>query len=139
MTLDLYLYRDHLGTVVDDSQIRTIAQIHIRTLRFKVKLEAYPWLKMAATEVNQVWNFANATSEKAGRPFSGPPRYLSAFDLDKLTAGSSRCFERIGSDTIQRVNAQYATRRREARKSKLRWRKNFGSNRALGWIPFKAV
>jgi putative transposase len=77
---------------------------------------------------------------EGGPPFcQPPPRYLSAFDLDKLTAGSSRCFERIGSDTIQRVNAEYATRRREARKSKLRWRKSFGSNRALGWIPFKAA
>jgi hypothetical protein len=53
--------------------LSTAAEICIRTLRLKVKPEAYPWLKLAATEVNQVWNFANATSEKAGRPFSGSP------------------------------------------------------------------
>jgi hypothetical protein len=33
----------------------------IRTLRLKVKPEAYGWLTAAATEVNQVWNYANAT------------------------------------------------------------------------------
>jgi putative transposase len=112
---------------------------YIRTLRLKVKSEAYPWLIAAATEVNQVWNFDNAASDKAARPFSGSRQWLSGFDLDKLTAGASKCFERIGSDTIQRVNAEYATRRQKAKKTKLRWRKSFGSNRALGWIPWKAV
>jgi hypothetical protein len=28
---------------------------YIRTLRLKVKAEAYSWLNAAATEVNQVW------------------------------------------------------------------------------------
>jgi IS605 OrfB family transposase len=111
----------------------------IRTLRLKVKSEAYAWLNAAAIEVNQVWNFANETSARAARPFAGAPRWLTAFDLDKLTAGASKCFERIGSDTIQRINAEYATRRKQAKKTKLRWRKSFGSNRSLSWIPFKAV
>jgi putative transposase len=111
----------------------------VRTLRLKVKSEAYSWLKAAATEVNQVWNFDNATSAKAAQPFAGARRFLSGFDLDKLTAGASAYFDKIGSDTIQRVNAEYATRRKQAQKTKLRWRKSFGSNRALGWIPFKAV
>jgi IS605 OrfB family transposase len=60
--------------------------------------------------VNQVWNFSNAASYKAARPFAGPPRYLSAFDLDKLTSGATEYFEHMGSDTIQRVNAELATR-----------------------------
>src|ERR1700730_7480346 len=30
----------------------------VRTLRLKVKSEAYPWLDAAAIEVNQVWNYA---------------------------------------------------------------------------------
>jgi putative transposase len=93
----------------------------------------------AVTEINQVWNFANSASDKAARPFSGPRRWLSGFDLDKLTAGASKYFERIGADTIQRVNAEYATRRQKAKKTKLRWRKSFGSNRSLGWIPWKAI
>ncbi len=110
-----------------------------RTLRLKVKSEAYGWLNAAAIEVNQVWNYANATSDKAARPFSGPGKWLSAYDLDKLTAGATECFERIGSETIQRVNAEYATRRRQFKKTKLRWRVSRGSRRSLGWVPFKAV
>ena len=104
-----------------------------------MKSEAYGWLNAAAVEVNQVWNFANATSYKAARPFAGPAKWLSAYDLDKLTAGATECFERIGSDTIQRVNAEFATRRRQFKKTKLRWRVSRGSRRSLGWIPFKAV
>jgi hypothetical protein len=34
----------------------------VRTLRLKVKREGYAWLNAAAIEVNQVWNFANATN-----------------------------------------------------------------------------
>jgi putative transposase len=89
--------------------------------------------------VNQVWNYANATSYKAARPFAGPAKWLSAFDLDKLTAGASKCFERIGSDTIQRVNAEFATRRKQFNRARLRWRVSRGSRRSLGWLPFKAV
>jgi putative transposase len=112
---------------------------HIRTLRLKVKAEGYAWLNAAAIEVNQVWNFANASSYKASRPFSGRARWLTAFDLDKLTAGATECFERIGSETIQRVNAEFATRRKQFKRVKLRWRVSEGSKRSLGWIPFKAV
>jgi putative transposase len=111
----------------------------IRTLRLKVKREGYAWLNAAAIEINQVWNFSNAASYKAARPFAGQPRCLSAFDLDKLTAGATEWFEHIGSETIQRVNAELATRRKQFKKAKLRWRVSVGSKRSLGWIPFKAV
>jgi len=90
-----------------------------RTLRLKVKPEAYAWLNAAATEINQVWNFANAASEKAARPFVGRGKWLSAFDLDKLTAGASALFEKIQSDTIQRVNAGFAIRRKQFKKTKI--------------------
>jgi Putative transposase DNA-binding domain len=111
----------------------------VRTLRLKVKAEGYAWLNAAAIEVNQVWNFSNAASYKAARPFSGRPRWLSAFDLDKLTAGATECFARIGSDTIQRVNAELATRRKQFKRAKLRWRVSQGAKRSLGWVPFKAA
>ena len=108
----------------------------IRTLRLKVKSEAHPWLNAAATEVNQVWNYANATSDKAAWPFSGSPKWLSAFDLDKLTAGAARYFERIRSETVQRVNAEFVTRRSQCKKSKLRWRKSWGATSCLrGGVP----
>jgi IS605 OrfB family transposase len=114
-------------------------QHSIRTLRLKVKAEGYTWLNEAAIEVNEVWNFANATSYKAARPFAGPSKWLTAYDLDKLTAGATEYFEHIGADTIQRINAEFASRRGQSKKPKLRWRPNRGSRRALGWIPFKAA
>jgi hypothetical protein len=104
----------------------------VRTLRLKVKREGYAWLSAAAIEVNQVWNYANAMSFEALRRCTGRSRHLSAYDLDKLTAGATEFFERIGSDTIQRVNAEFATRRRQFEKRKLRWRKSFGSKRNAG-------
>jgi hypothetical protein len=79
-----------------------------RTLRLKVKTETYPWLNAAAVEVNQVWNWANATSYKAARPFAGPGKWLSGFDLDKLAAGATEYFEHIGSGTIQEGEAALA-------------------------------
>jgi transposase len=108
-------------------------------LRLKVKTEGYAWLNKAAIEVNNVWNFANAASYKAARPFAGPSRWFSAYDLDKLTAGATEHFERIGSQTIQRINAEFVARRRQFKKAKLRWRASRGSKRALGWVPFKAA
>jgi putative transposase len=113
-------------------------QRSVRTLRLKVKGEGYAWLSEAAIEVNDVWNFANATSFKAARPFAGPSKWLTAYDLDKLTAGATEHFERIGSQTIQRIDAEFVTRRKQFKKAKLRWRPSRGSRRALGWIPFKA-
>jgi putative transposase len=114
-------------------------QPRVYTLRLKVKAEGYAWLNSAAIEVNQVWNYANATSYRAARPFAGKGKWLSAYDLDKLTAGATECFERISSETIQRVNAEFATRRKQFRKAKLRWRLSKGAKRSLGWLPFKAV
>jgi hypothetical protein len=100
------------------------AQIHscIRTLRLKVKAEGHAWLDAAAIEVNQVWNYANETSYKAARPFAGAGKWLTGFDLDKLTAGAAQEFGHIGADTIQRVNAEFAAKRSQSSKPKLRWR-----------------
>ena len=108
----------------------------VRTLRLKVKREGYAWLNAAAVEVNQVWNWANATSYKAARPFAGPSVWLSGYDLDKLSAGASQYFEHIGSETIQRINAEFATRRRQFKKLKLRWRVSRGPNEHWGGSLF---
>ncbi len=62
-----------------------------RTLRRKVKREAYAWPDAAAIEVNQVWNWANSTSTKAARPLVGSSRWLAAYDLDRLSAGAAAC------------------------------------------------
>src|SRR5258708_1011895 len=125
--------------MIDGNSMIVKAPPCICTLRLKVKTEAYPWLNAAAVEVNQVWNRGNETSYKAARPFAGPGKWLTGFDLNNLSAGASECFEYIGSDTIQRVNAEFALRRRQFKKAKLRWRVSHGARRSLGWIPFKAL
>src|SRR6267154_6240441 len=110
----------------------------VRALRLKVRGEAYTWLNAAAIEVNQVWNYCNETSFKAARPYAGRRKWLTGFDLCKLTSGATEYFERIGADTIQRVCAEFAAKRTQARKAKLRWRVSRGARRSLGWVPFKA-
>jgi hypothetical protein len=62
-----------------------------------------------------------------------------AYPWLNAAAGASESFEHIGSDTIQRVNAEFALRRRQFKKVKLRWQVSRGARRSLGWIPFKAV
>ena len=81
----------------------------MRTLRLKVKAESYPWLAAAAVEVNQVFNWANATSiDAADRNRRANARFLSGFDLCNLSAGATEYFEHIGADTIQRMCTEYA-------------------------------
>jgi IS605 OrfB family transposase len=107
-----------------------------RTLRFRVKRESYPWLNAAAIEVNATWNFAN---ERASTTLGNLGKWLSGFDLNNQTAGATEYMKRIGADTIQRVNTEYAAKRNAVRKQKLRWRVSRGTRRSLGWIPFKAA
>jgi putative transposase len=114
-------------------------QTCITTLRLKVKTEGHTWLDAAAVEVNRVWNWANSTCYKAAYPFAGPGKWLSGYDLDRLCVGATECFEHIGSETIQRVNAEFATRRQQFKKARLRWRVSKGAKRSLGWVPFKAA
>jgi putative transposase len=110
-----------------------------RALRLKVKIECYAWLNTAAYEVNQVWNWAAEVSEKAARPCTGERKWLTGFDLNNLSAGASGHFGKIGADTIQRVNGEYAEKRRIAKRYRLKWRTSGGPRRSLGWIPFKAA
>jgi putative transposase len=110
-----------------------------RTLRLKVRPECYQWLDAAAIEVNQIWNWCNEISAKATHPYVGKGKWLSGFDLCKLSAGATEWFQRIGADTIQRVNLEYALRRRQFKKVKLRFRVSRGARRSLGWVPFKVA
>jgi putative transposase len=110
-----------------------------RTLRLKVRREAYTWLNAAATEVNEVFNYCNETSLKAATRTDNKRKWLSGFDLCSLTAGATEYFDKIGSDTIQSVCNHYAQKRQAAKRLKLRWRVSRGARRSLGWIPFKAA
>jgi len=86
-------------------------------------------LEEMARSVNFVWNYCNEWSNKS---IVNKIKFLSAFDLNKLTAG---CSQQLGIDakTIQAVCEEYVTRRNQFKKTKLKWR----SKKSLGWIPFK--
>jgi putative transposase len=110
-----------------------------RTLRLKVRTEAYGWLGAAAVEVNTVFNYVNETSWRAATRTDLKRKWLSGFDLCNLTSGSARYFECIGADTIQRICVEYAQKRAAAKLYRLRWRISRGARRSLGWIPLKAA
>lgn len=110
----------------------------IRTLKLRIKDKHASVLSAMAREVNTVWNFLNETSSRAIRERG---KFLSGFDLQKLTDGYSKCDGvLIGSATTQQVCEEYATRRRQFKRSRLRWRVSNPKSpkRSLGWIPFKA-
>lgn len=111
----------------------------MKTLRLKVKPEAYPWLNEAAKEVNIVWNYCNETSYLAATRTDRARKWLSGFDLNNLTSGTTKYFEHIGADAIQSVCMRYAQKRRAVKRLKLRWRTSRGARRSLGWIPCKSV
>jgi IS605 OrfB family transposase len=110
-----------------------------RTLKLKIRRESYGWLSAAAVEVNQVYNYCNQISWQTVTRTDLKRKWLSGFDLCSLTAGSARHFERIGADTIQRICTEYAQKRTQAKRCKLRWRVSKGARRSLGWVPFKAA
>ena len=62
-----------------------------KTLKLRIKDKHAKVLAAMAREVNQVWNHINAISAKAARPFHGKSRFLSGYDLQKYTAGFSKC------------------------------------------------
>ena len=109
-----------------------------KTLQVRIKDKHARVLSEMAREVNFVWNFCNETSQRAIRERR---KFLSGFDLQKLTDGFSKCDGvQIGSATTQQVCEEYATRRRQFKKTRLNWRvSNRKSSRySLGWIPFKS-
>ena len=111
-----------------------------KTLKLRIKDKHARVLSAMAREVNQVWNHINAISAKAARPFHGKPQFLSGYDLQKFTAGFSKCDGvSVGSGTVQLVCVEYATRRKQFKKTRLNWRVSNpkSAKYSLGWIPFK--
>ena len=119
-----------------ESRQRDIEQgLATRVLRLRLKDKHAPYLRTLAAQVNLVWNFANETGRKM---LEREQRFVSVGDLHKLTAGASKLMG-LHSQTIQAVNEEYVTRRRQFKKGWLRWRASSPkrANYSLGWIPFK--
>lgn len=108
--------------------------IVVTTLRYRLKDSSrFTLLDRLARSVNFVWNYCNETSFNAIRNHS---KWLSAMDLKNLTSGSAKELG-ISSVTVQAICEEYAIRRIQFKKRKLRWRVSQGSKRSLGWIPLK--
>ena len=110
-----------------------------KTLKLRIKDKHSAFLGGLAREVNTVWNHINEVSAKAARPFSSAPKYLSGYDLQKQIAGITKAGMTLGSASAQQVCEEYATRRKQFKKTRLNWRvsNQKSPKRSLGWIPFK--
>lgn len=86
-------------------------------------------LNKQARAVNFVFNYCNDRQKDALR-FGR--KWLSGFDLNKLTTGSSKELG-IHSGTINAVCEQYAKSRSQKKRPYLRYR----SKKHLGWVPLK--
>lgn len=98
------------------------------TIRLRLRDKHASALNRQARAVNAVFNYCNETQKKAVQ--SGR-KWLSAFELMRLTAGAGKLMD-LHAHTIQRVCRSYDEARKTQRKPWLRWR----SRKSLGWVPF---
>jgi IS605 OrfB family transposase len=108
----------------------------IKVLRLRLKDKHAKLLGALAREVNFVWNYCN---ELQLTMFNRERRFLSGYDFARFTRGATKEGLHLHSQTVQAIAEEYARRRKQFKKVRLRWRKSTGSRRSLGWIPFKAV
>jgi IS605 OrfB family transposase len=100
----------------------------IVTYRYRVK-SLTGLLNAQARAVNFVWNYCNDRQKDALR-FRRP--WLTGFDLNYLTAGSSKELK-IPANTINAICQKYAQSRNQSKRPYLRYR----GKKNLGWIPVK--
>ncbi|MBR8423860.1 RNA-guided endonuclease InsQ/TnpB family protein [Burkholderia cenocepacia] len=86
-------------------------------------------LNRQARTVNFVWNFCNDTQKHA---LKWGKQWPSAFDIEKLTTGSSAELG-INSGVISQVCQQYVKSRKQSKRRYLRYR----GKKSLGWIPLR--
>ena len=114
-----------------NSAMTGLVPVSRKTVHLKVKPESYPWLNIAAREVNDTWNYCKGTPDQDGK-------WNSGFDLCNATAGIAKTFmHKINADCVQMVCTHYAQKRGQFKKH-LRGRTDIGSHRSLGFVPFKA-
>ena len=99
------------------------------TFKFRLRDKHAAELNRQARAVSYVWNYCNETQKKAAQ---AGHKWLSAFDLQRLTNGASKDLD-IHAHTIQRVCRRYDIARKAHKKAWLRWR---GRKSLSGWVPF---
>jgi putative transposase len=97
------------------------------TFKFRLRDKHAAELNRQARAANVIWNYCN----EAQRHMLRWDRWLSAFDLMKLTASVGRDLD-IHAHTVQRICRSYVDARRTNKKAWLRWR----GRKSLGWVPF---
>jgi putative transposase len=103
----------------------------VLTYRYRIKDETTAKrLRAHARAVNYVWNYCCEIQEAARRQ---EKRWPSAFDLMKLTTGSSALLG-LHSKTVHAVCKQFVANRNAARR-----RPHWRGKKSLGWIPFAAA
>ncbi len=98
------------------------------TIKLRLRDKHASELNRMARAVNCVWNYCNETQQKAVR---SNRKWLSAFDLQRLTNGAAKDLD-LHAHTIQRVCRQYDNSRKTHKKPWLRFR----GRKSLGWVPF---
>jgi len=109
----------------------------MKTLKLRIKDKHCEVLDQLASEVNFVWNYVNDLSFKH---LKRKGEFLTAYDIAKYTKGTSKeCG--LHSQTIQAITEELVIRRKQFKKTKLKWRvsNKKSARRSLGWIPFKKV
>ena len=107
----------------------------MKTLKLRIKDKHCKVLDQLASEVNFVWNYVNDLSFKHLKRTGD---FFSAFDMAKYTKGTSKLCG-LHSQTVDAIREEYAAKRKQFRKAKLKWRvsNKKSARRSLGWIPFK--
>lgn len=111
----------------------------ILTYKYRIKdRSARKTLRRHAFAANQVWNWCVAQQRDIeARYRAGAPKrkWASSFDLQRLTAGTSKELG-IHAGSIHEVCRVFAESRQRARRAP-RFRASGGRRRALGWVPFR--
>jgi len=102
-----------------------------KTLKSRVRDKHIPLLRDMAGSVNFVWNYIN---ELSIRNIKDHGKFLSAYDIHPYTKDAGKELG-LHSQTLQCIAGEYVTRRKQFKKSRLKWRKTGGNKRSLGWIP----
>lgn len=106
----------------------------IKVLKLRIKDKHAKLLCAMARDVNFVWNYFNELSHAHTRRTG---KFFSSYDMQPYAAGATKEGLLVSADSVKAVCDEYVTRRKKAKKSKLRWRISNGPKRSLGWIPFK--
>lgn len=105
-----------------------------KTLHIRIKDRHRKLLLKQAREVNYVWNYVN---ELSYNNITQRNSFLSSYDIGHYLSGSTKVGLSLYSSTVQYIADTYVNSRQNSGKRVLNWRKSFGKNRSLGWIPLK--